>query len=93
MAANISGGHLNLAVTFRLAIGGNINVLTGLFYWIAQLLSAIVASFLLEFVTGGLVHDTFFILKRVNYVCHLNLTNLQYGYFLYLVGCSNPRSC
>ncbi|KAM0061453.1 putative major intrinsic protein [Helianthus debilis subsp. tardiflorus] len=54
VAANISGGHLNPAVTFGLAIGGNITVLTGLFYWIAQLLGAILASFLLQFVTGGL---------------------------------------
>ncbi|KAD4385035.1 hypothetical protein E3N88_25203 [Mikania micrantha] len=54
MAANISGGHLNPAVTFGLAIGGNITILTGLFYWIAQLLGATVASFLLQFVTGGL---------------------------------------
>ncbi|MFS7927645.1 putative major intrinsic protein [Helianthus anomalus] len=31
MAANISGGHLNPAVTFGLAIGGNITIITGLF--------------------------------------------------------------
>ncbi|KAK7252683.1 hypothetical protein RIF29_36813 [Crotalaria pallida] len=52
IAANISGGHLNPAVTFGLAIGGNITVLTGLFYWIAQLLGSIVASLLLTFVTS-----------------------------------------
>ncbi|EXC02125.1 Aquaporin TIP2-3 [Morus notabilis] len=54
IAANISGGHLNPAVTFGLAVGGNITVLTGLFYWIAQLLGSIVASLLLSFVTNGL---------------------------------------
>ncbi|KAL0542106.1 hypothetical protein IC582_022196 [Cucumis melo] len=53
MAANISGGHLNPAVTFGLAIGGNITILTGLFYWIAQLLGSIVACLLLQFVTNG----------------------------------------
>jgi len=53
IAANISGGHLNPAVTFGLAVGGNITILTGLFYWIAQLLGATVASLLLIFVTGG----------------------------------------
>ncbi|KAL8226745.1 hypothetical protein R6Q57_016577 [Mikania cordata] len=58
MAANISGGHLNPAVTFGLAIGGNITILTGLFYWIAQVLGAIVASLLLVFVTGGLAVPT-----------------------------------
>ncbi|KAJ0765168.1 putative major intrinsic protein [Helianthus annuus] len=54
IAANISGGHLNPAVTFGLAVGGHITILSGLFYWIAQVLGAIVASFLLQFVTGGL---------------------------------------
>ncbi|XP_057787040.1 probable aquaporin TIP-type [Salvia miltiorrhiza] len=52
MAANISGGHLNPAVTFGLAIGGHITILTGLFYWIAQCLASIVACLLLTFVTG-----------------------------------------
>ncbi|XP_049398983.1 aquaporin TIP2-1-like [Solanum stenotomum] len=54
IAANISGGHVNPAVTFGLALGGQITVLTGLFYWIAQLLGAIVASYLLKVVTGGM---------------------------------------
>ncbi|KAF5198618.1 Aquaporin tip2-3 [Thalictrum thalictroides] len=58
IAANISGGHLNPAVTFGLAIGGNITILTGIFYWIAQLLGSIVACFLLKFVTGGLAVPT-----------------------------------
>ncbi|XP_058723322.1 probable aquaporin TIP2-2 [Vicia villosa] len=52
IAANISGGHLNPAVTFGLAIGGNITILTGFFYWIAQLLGSIVASLLLNYVTS-----------------------------------------
>ncbi|KAJ9536945.1 hypothetical protein OSB04_029678 [Centaurea solstitialis] len=58
MAANISGGHLNPAVTFGLAVGGNITIITGLFYWIAQLLGSIVACFQLQFVTGGLAVPT-----------------------------------
>ncbi|XP_068649747.1 probable aquaporin TIP2-2 [Aristolochia californica] len=53
MAANISGGHLNPAVTFGLAIGGNITFLTGFFYWVSQCLGSIVACFLLKFVTSG----------------------------------------
>ncbi|KAK3039494.1 hypothetical protein RJ639_028076 [Escallonia herrerae] len=53
MAANVSGGHLNPAVTFGLAIQGNITILTGFFYWIAQLLGSTVACFLLKYVTGG----------------------------------------
>ena len=55
VGANISGGHVNPAVTFGLALGGQITVLTGIFYWIAQLLGSIVACFLLKAVTGGLV--------------------------------------
>ncbi|XP_019058595.1 PREDICTED: aquaporin TIP2-1 [Tarenaya hassleriana] len=54
VGANISGGHVNPAVTFGLALGGQITVLTGIFYWIAQLLGSTVACFLLKFVTGGL---------------------------------------
>ncbi|KAK6773445.1 hypothetical protein RDI58_028683 [Solanum bulbocastanum] len=54
IAANISGGHVNPAVTFGLALGGQITLLTGLFYWIVQLLGAIVASYLLKVVTGGM---------------------------------------
>ncbi|KAJ4952438.1 hypothetical protein NE237_029270 [Protea cynaroides] len=53
MAANISGGHLNPAVTFGLAVGGNISILSGIFYWVAQLLGSIAACFLLQFVTNG----------------------------------------
>ncbi|KAG1362156.1 aquaporin TIP2-3 [Cocos nucifera] len=53
MAANISGGHLNPAVTFGLAVGGHITILTGIFYWVAQLLGSTVACLLLKFVTGG----------------------------------------
>ncbi|CAD6341236.1 unnamed protein product [Miscanthus lutarioriparius] len=53
IAANISGGHLNPAVTFGLAVGGHITILTGLFYWVAQLLGASVACLLLKFVTHG----------------------------------------
>lgn len=55
IAANISGGHVNPAVTFGLAVGGQITIITGLFYWVAQLLGAVVGAFLLSFVTGGLV--------------------------------------
>lgn len=54
VGANISGGHVNPAVTFGLALGGQITVITGLFYWIAQLAGSIVACYLLKVVTGGL---------------------------------------
>ena len=68
MAANISGGHLNPAVTFGLAIGGNITILTGVFYWIAQVFGSIVACLLLEFVTNGMV------IKSLNFSFNLSFT-------------------
>ncbi|KAK4428123.1 Aquaporin TIP2-1 [Sesamum alatum] len=58
VGANISGGHVNPAVTFGLAVGGQITILTGIFYWIAQLLGSTVACFLLKVVTGGLAIPT-----------------------------------
>ncbi|KNA22182.1 hypothetical protein SOVF_036350 [Spinacia oleracea] len=54
IAANISGGHLNPAVTFGLAIGGNITLLTGFFYWVAQVLGSIVACLLLKWTSNGM---------------------------------------
>ncbi|KAJ3692254.1 hypothetical protein LUZ60_012604 [Juncus effusus] len=53
IGANISGGHVNPAVTFGLALGGQITILTGIFYWVAQLVGAIVGAFLLRFSTGS----------------------------------------
>lgn len=52
--ANISGGHVNPAVTFGLVIGGNITLVTGLLYWVGQLLGAVAAAGILKFliVTG-----------------------------------------
>ena len=44
--AGISGGHLNPAVTFGLFVGGKISVSRSIAYWIAQLLGAIVAAWL-----------------------------------------------
>nr|AKH49436.1 aquaporin TIP1;1 [Robinia pseudoacacia] len=52
VGANISGGHVNPAVTFGAFVGGNITLLRGVVYIIAQLLGSIVASLLLLFVTG-----------------------------------------
>ncbi|XP_050203524.1 probable aquaporin TIP3-2 [Mercurialis annua] len=51
---NISGGHLNPAVTFGALVGGRISVVRAFYYWIAQLLGAIVASLLLRLVTNGM---------------------------------------
>lgn len=55
VSANISGGHVNPAVTFGAFIGGNITLLRGILYWIAQLLGSTIACLLLKFVATGLV--------------------------------------
>ncbi|XP_010933183.1 probable aquaporin TIP1-1 [Elaeis guineensis] len=59
VGANISGGHVNPAVTFGAFIGGNITLLRGILYWIAQLLGSTAACLLLRFCTGGLATGTF----------------------------------
>lgn len=55
VGANISGGHVNPAVTFGAFVGGHITLLRGILYWIAQLLGSTVACLLLKFVTNGMV--------------------------------------
>ncbi|CAA3004600.1 aquaporin TIP1-3 [Olea europaea subsp. europaea] len=59
VGANISGGHVNPAVTFGAFIGGNITLLRSILYWIAQLLGSVVACILLKFATGGLETSAF----------------------------------
>ncbi|KAE9595205.1 hypothetical protein Lal_00009256 [Lupinus albus] len=54
VGANISGGHVNPAVTFGAFVGGNITLLRSILYWIAQLLGSVVACFLLKSATGGM---------------------------------------
>ncbi|KAK8627830.1 hypothetical protein V6N13_135428 [Hibiscus sabdariffa] len=38
---NVSGGHVNPAVTFGALLGGRVSVVRAVFYWVAQLLGAI----------------------------------------------------
>lgn len=52
---NVSGGHLNPAVTFGALVGGRVSMLRAIFYWVAQLLGAVVASLLLRLATDGFV--------------------------------------
>ena len=52
---SISGAHLNPAVTLGLAVGGHITVVRSFLYWIIQLLASSLASFSLNYVTGGMV--------------------------------------
>ncbi|KAK7310419.1 hypothetical protein RJT34_07933 [Clitoria ternatea] len=59
IGANISGGHVNPAVTFGAFIGGSITLLRSILYWIAQLLGSVVACYLLSFATGGMETSAF----------------------------------
>ncbi|KAJ8439916.1 hypothetical protein Cgig2_003982 [Carnegiea gigantea] len=59
VGANISGGHVNPAVTFGLFLGGKISLAKSVIYWIAQCLGAVVACLLLNFSTGGLPTSAF----------------------------------
>ncbi|KAF3630506.1 Auxin-regulated protein [Capsicum annuum] len=54
VSANISGGHVNPAVTFGVFLGGHISLYKSIWYWIAQLLGSVTALFLLKVATGGL---------------------------------------
>src|SRR2546423_14868345 len=51
----ISGGQLTPAVTFGLLIGGKMNLQRSIAYWMAQLLGAVVAGFILLFIFSGQV--------------------------------------
>uniref|UniRef100_A0A7N0UCP4 Tonoplast intrinsic protein n=1 Tax=Kalanchoe fedtschenkoi TaxID=63787 RepID=A0A7N0UCP4_KALFE len=59
VGANISGGHVNPAVTFGAFIGGHISLIRSILYWIAQLSGSVVACLLLKFATGGLTTSAF----------------------------------
>ena len=49
----ISGGHFNPAVTFGFVITGRMKILTGVYYWVAQLVGATIAGLVLLGVVGG----------------------------------------
>ncbi|KAL6967452.1 Aquaporin TIP1-2 [Sarracenia purpurea var. burkii] len=59
VGANISGGHVNPAVTFGAFLGGHITLLRSVLYWIAHCLGSVVACLLLKFATGGLETSAF----------------------------------
>ena len=59
VGANISGGHVNPAVTFGALVGGHITFFRSILYWIAQLFGSVIACLLLKFSTGGLVRKKY----------------------------------
>ncbi|CAI0404504.1 unnamed protein product [Linum tenue] len=62
IAAGASGGHVNPAVTFGMAVGGHISVPTALFYWLSQMLASVFASLVLRVMTVSQVIPISFIL-------------------------------
>ncbi|KAI4340825.1 hypothetical protein MLD38_025626 [Melastoma candidum] len=65
MSTNISGGHINPAVTFGKAIGGHITVPRAIFYWISQMLASVMASVLMKSTTAGQAVPTFKIAQEM----------------------------
>ncbi|GFY93303.1 gamma tonoplast intrinsic protein [Actinidia rufa] len=59
VGTNISGGHVNPAVTFGALMGGQVTLLRGILYWIAQLLGSTVACMLLKFATNGMATSAY----------------------------------
>lgn len=51
---NVSGGHVNPAVTFGALVGGRISFIRAFLYVIAQLLGAVLATLLLKLSTDGM---------------------------------------
>ncbi|KAK0598829.1 hypothetical protein LWI29_038357 [Acer saccharum] len=64
-STNISGGHVNPAVTFAKAVGGHISVLTALFYWVSQMLASAMACLVLKVTTVGQVVPTYTIAQEM----------------------------
>ncbi|CAN1329372.1 Aquaporin TIP1-2, partial [Linum perenne] len=65
VGANISGGHVNPAVTFGAFVGGHITFVRSVVYWIAQLLGSVAACLLLKFATGGLVIPYYYLILTI----------------------------
>ncbi len=52
MGGNISGAHYNPAITLAIFIRGRINAKNMVIYWIAQMLGALVASLMVNYISG-----------------------------------------
>ncbi|MED6194341.1 putative aquaporin TIP5-1 [Stylosanthes scabra] len=64
-AWDISGGHVNPAVTFAMAIGGHVSVPTALFYWVAQLIASVMACLVLKVIVVGMHVPTYTIAEEM----------------------------
>lgn len=96
MAANISGGHVNPAVTFGMAVGGHVSVPTALFYWTSQLLAATMACSLLKLTTIQQViinRQTFGVSLGKSYVTKTVPRHFDNMFFLLFTFVVCPNSC
>src|SRR5919199_1348048 len=50
----IGGGHVNPAVTFAIALGGKMRWALAVWYWIAQIIGAVLAAAILKYVLGNI---------------------------------------
>lgn len=67
-SGHVSGGHFNPAVTFAMFIGGKIGLVKGLGYVAAQLIGAVLAAAVLQYIFGDVItKETNYGLPSVNY--------------------------
>ncbi|XP_028786827.1 probable aquaporin TIP5-1 [Neltuma alba] len=65
MAWDVSGGHVNPAVTFARVVGGHMNLSTALFYWISQMIASVMACLLLKITFVGMHVPTYTIAPQM----------------------------
>lgn len=90
IAWDISGGHVNPAVTFAMAVGGHISVPTALFYWVAQLIASVMACLVLRVIVVGMV---FIFLCVYVYGLDMYILFTLFGFVYVFSACSNIHHC
>ena len=65
ISSSASGGHVNPAVTFAMAVGGHISVPIALIYWISQMVAAVMACLLLRVTVVGQVYFIFLLILEL----------------------------
>lgn len=99
IASKISGGHVNPAVTFGMTVGGHISVPTALFYWVSQMLAAVMASLLLKLTVVGqvILYITTFHIPSTLHLIFKHLERLTSVWLLAILlsfaACSNLHYC
>uniref|UniRef100_J3M067 Aquaporin TIP5-1 n=1 Tax=Oryza brachyantha TaxID=4533 RepID=J3M067_ORYBR len=78
IAADVSGGHVNPAVTFAFAIGGHIAVPSAIFYWASQMLGSTFACLVLYYISAGQarIHDHLLSSYQNVHCCITSQTNI-----------------